>query len=124
MKNVFMSTTITYGIPLDADKSLQDFRPLRYSSGDGHAEGDRVKRGRDTPTFCPSLQVLDKSTLGDAADINPLIKFLPYTCNECGSNLITELTSAASPRVEISSICKLGQKLGVSLPLLTCSPSA
>jgi hypothetical protein len=29
---------------------------------------------------------------------------------------------AASPRVDISSTCKVGQKLGVSLPLLTCSP--
>jgi len=29
-----------------------------------------------------------------------------------------------STRVHISSICKVGQKLGVSLPLLTCSPSA
>jgi hypothetical protein len=42
----------------------------------------------------------------------------------CGRNLITGLTSAASPRVDISSICKVGQKLGVSLPLLTYSPSA
>jgi hypothetical protein len=42
----------------------------------------------------------------------------------CGRNLITGLTSAASPRVNISSNCKVGQKLGVSLPLLTCSPSA
>ena len=41
----------------------------------------------------------------------------------CGRNLITGLTSAASPRVDISSTCKVGQKLGVSLPLLTCSPS-
>jgi hypothetical protein len=29
-----------------------------------------------------------------------------------------------SPRVDISSTSKVGQKLGVSLPLLTCSPSA
>jgi hypothetical protein len=34
------------------------------------------------------------------------------------------LTSAASPRVHISSTCKVGQKLRVSLPLLTYSPSA
>ena len=45
-------------------------------------------------------------------------------CNVCGRNLITGLTSAASPRVDISSTCKVGQKLGVSLPLSTCSPSA
>ena len=49
-------------------KSLRDFRPLRYSSQDGHAEGEHVNRGRDTPSFCPTLQVLDMSTLGDAAD--------------------------------------------------------
>jgi len=44
-------------------KSLRDFRPLRYSSRDGHAEGEHVKRGRDTPSLCPTLQVLDMSTL-------------------------------------------------------------
>jgi hypothetical protein len=41
----------------------------------------------------------------------------------CGRNLITGLTPAASPRVDIPSTCKVGQKLGVSLPLLICSPS-
>jgi hypothetical protein len=105
-------------------KSLRDFRPLRYSSRDVHAEGEHVNRGTDIPIFCPNLQVLDMSTLGDAADINPVIEFLPHTCNVCGRNLITGFTSAASPRVDISSTCKLGQKVGVSLPLLTCSPSA
>jgi hypothetical protein len=40
-------------------KSLRDLRPLQYSSRDGHAEGEYVNRGRDTPSFCPSLQVLD-----------------------------------------------------------------
>jgi hypothetical protein len=59
-------------------KFLQDFRPLLYSSRDGHAEADHVNRGRDTPSFCPTLQVLDMSTLGDAADVNPVIKFLPH----------------------------------------------
>ena len=59
-------------------KSLRDFRPLRYSSRDGHAEGEHVNRGRDTPSFCPTLQVLDMSTLGEAADVNPVIKFMPH----------------------------------------------
>jgi hypothetical protein len=59
-------------------KSLRDFRPLRYSSRDGHAEGEHVNRGRDTPSFCPTLQVLEMSTLGNAADVNPVITFLPY----------------------------------------------
>ena len=53
-------------------KSLRDFRPLRYSSREGHAEVKHVNRGRDTPSFCPTLQVLDMSTLGDAADVNPV----------------------------------------------------
>ena len=60
-------------------KSLRDFRPLRYSSRDGHVEGEHVNRRRETPSFCPTLQVLDMSTLGDAADVNPVIKFLPHT---------------------------------------------
>ena len=72
-------------------KSLQDFRPLRYSSRDGHAEEEHVNRGRDTPSFCPTLQVLDISTLGDAVDVNSVIKFLSHTYNVYGRNVITEL---------------------------------
>ena len=60
-------------------KSLRDFHTPRYSSRDGHAEVEHVNRGRETPSFCPTLQVLDMSTLGDAADVNPVIKFLPHT---------------------------------------------
>jgi hypothetical protein len=59
-------------------KSLRDFRPLRYNSRDGHSEGEHVNRGRDNPNFCPTLQVLDMCTLGDAADVNPVIKFLQH----------------------------------------------
>jgi len=51
--------------------SLRDFRPLRYSSRYGHTEGELVNRGRDTPSFCPTLQMLDMSNIGDAADVNP-----------------------------------------------------
>jgi hypothetical protein len=50
-------------------KSLPDFRPLRYSSRDGHAEGKHANRGRDTASFCPTFQVLDMCTLGDATDV-------------------------------------------------------
>ena len=38
-------------------KSFRDFRPLRYISRDGHAEGEHVNRGTDIPSFCPTLQV-------------------------------------------------------------------
>ena len=66
-------------------KPLWEFQPLQYSSRDGHAEGEHVNRGRDTPSFCPTLQVLDMSTLGEVADVNPVIKFLPHTllCSVC-----------------------------------------
>jgi hypothetical protein len=50
-------------------KSLRKFRPLRYSNRDGNAEGEHVNRRRDTPSFCPTLQELDMSTLGDVADV-------------------------------------------------------
>jgi hypothetical protein len=30
-------------------KCFRDFRPLRYSSRDGHVEGEHVNRGRDAP---------------------------------------------------------------------------
>ena len=65
-------------------KSIQDFRSLRYSSRDGHAEGEHVNRGGDTPSFFPTLQVLGMSTLGDEADVNPVIKFLQHTLHVCG----------------------------------------
>ena len=77
-------------------KSLREFRHLRYSSRDGHAEGEHVNRGSDTPVFCPTLQVLDMPIFGDAADVNHLIKFLPHTCNVCDRNLITRLTCSPS----------------------------
>ena len=64
------------------------------------------------------------STLGDAADVNAVIKFLPHMLNVCGRNLITGLTSPSLPKLDISSTCKVGQKNGVSLPVFTCSPSA
>ena len=69
-------------------KSLRDFQLLRYSSRDGHAEGEHVNRGRDTPSFCSTLQVFDMSTLSGAADVKPVIKFLSHTLHVCGRNLI------------------------------------
>ena len=55
-------------------------------------------------------------------------EWLPVRWNEvavrshvaCRRNLITGLTSAASPRVYISSSCKFGQKLGEILYPLIC----
>ena len=64
------------------------------------------------------------STLGDAANVNPVIKFLPHTLHVCGRNFITGLKSATSPKVDITSTCKVRKKCGGSLRLLTCSPSS
>jgi hypothetical protein len=41
-------------------------------------KGSMSTEGETLPNFCPTLQVLDMSTLGDAADVNPVIKFLPH----------------------------------------------
>jgi hypothetical protein len=38
--------------------------------------GSMSTEGEYTPSFCPTLQALDMCTLGDAADVNPEIKFL------------------------------------------------
>ena len=67
-------------------KSLRDFRSLLYSSRDDHAEEEHVNRGRDTPSFCPTLQALDMSTLDDAADVNPIARMwqeLDYGIDIC-----------------------------------------
>jgi hypothetical protein len=74
-QNVELLNVKIDGIYRVIHKSLRDFQPLRYSSRDGHAEGEHINRGRDTPSFCTTLQVLDMSTFGDAADVNPVIKF-------------------------------------------------
>jgi len=73
--------------------------------------------------FSPSWQKLLLSNLPNHYQCNPHNQ-VAATHVTCGSNLITRLTSAASPRVDISSTCKVGQKLGMSLPLLTWSLSA
>ena len=38
------------------DKSLRDFRPLRYSSRDGHAEGEHANRNLITGLNLPRHQ--------------------------------------------------------------------
>jgi hypothetical protein len=104
-------------------KSLRDFPPLRYSPRDGHA-----RRG-----VCHQRERHSKFLfyLTGARYVHPwwrgrcqLSSCHTHAMRVCGRNLITGLTSAASPRVDISSTCKVEQKLEVSLPLLTCSPSA
>jgi hypothetical protein len=62
-----------YPLSYKMHKSLRDFKPLRYSSRDGHIEGEHVNRGRDIQSFYPTLQVLNMSNLGDVTDVNPVI---------------------------------------------------
>jgi hypothetical protein len=52
-------------------KSLRDFRPLRYSSQDGHAEGEHVNRERET------LQV----------------SALPYRCSICAPLVTRQMSN-------------------------------
>ena len=100
-------------------KSVRDFRPLRYSSRDGHAEGEHVNRGRDTLSFCPTLQVLDMSTLGDAADVDPVIKFLPHTLSPSGIyDLCSTLTGIVTPNGSMSTE---GETLQFSVLPYRCS---
>ena len=63
-------------------KSLRDFRPLRYSSRNVHAEGDHVNRGRGTPSFCPTLQVLDMNQV-PATHVQRVWQELDYRIDIC-----------------------------------------
>jgi hypothetical protein len=113
-------------------KSLRNFRnPLRNNQ-DRHSRNEHINRLRISPKFFFLLCVC---VLGAVAylQVLPLGGSLDETWRGQGIrkssvswNLpkLPNLTSAASPRVDISSTCKVGQKLGVSLPLLTYSASA
>ena len=52
-------------------KSLRDFRTRLRKNQDRHGRKEHInrERERDIPSFCPTLQVLDMCTLGDAADV-------------------------------------------------------
>jgi len=112
-------------------KSLRDFRPLRYSNRDGDAEGEHVNRGRDTPIFCATLQVLDMSTLGDAADVKfgnfgrsktqnaSLFRVHAMFRHDCP--LTVKLASAQWNLANKQTNKKKKKKLGEILHLLICS---
>jgi len=104
-------------------KSLRDFRPLRYSSRDCYAEGEHVSRGRDTPSFCPALQALDMSNLGDVADVNPANSktqkaFLFLARAMFRHDCPLAVKPASTPRRLVQ---KKKNKLGEILYLLICS---
>jgi hypothetical protein len=105
-------------------KSLRDFRPLRYSNRDGNAEREHVNRGRDTPSFCPTLQGLDMSTLGEAVDV----KFGNFGIFQDTERFFIPCPRHVSSRLPPSDkTCKYGtarstqKKLGKILYLFICS---
>jgi hypothetical protein len=57
----------------------------------------------DTPSFCPTLQVLDMCTLGVAADVNPVIKFLRHA-------LQRELDRSVSGQEQVAGCCECGDE--------------
>ena len=59
-------------------KSLRDFRTRLRNNQDRHGRKEHINRYRISPRLCPTLQVLDMCTLGDAAEVNPVIKFLQH----------------------------------------------
>ena len=82
-------------------------------------------------SICPPLVTRQMSILySSSCHTRAIRRGRCQSCNQvsvthvCGRNLIIGLTSVESPRVDISSTCKVGHKLGVPLPLLICSPSA
>jgi hypothetical protein len=57
-----------------------------------------VNRNRDTPTSCPTLQVLNMSTVGDTKNASPVIRFLSrrlqnlmVSSNDCLRNSVSQL---------------------------------
>lgn len=71
---------------------LDSFKKIcfeRYAGTNSHQcwrASKHVTRGIDTSNFCPILQVLDISILSDAADVHPVIKFLPHMLQHLAVN--------------------------------------
>jgi hypothetical protein len=64
----FSLTQVIYRV---IHKSLRDFRPLGYSSRDGHAEGRHINRQRISPSFScvlGAVAYLQVSPLGGSRD--------------------------------------------------------
>jgi hypothetical protein len=55
---------------------------------------------------------------------NYLFKFLRHAVQRVSQELNYRIDICRVTKAHLSNTCKVGQKLGVSLPLLTCSPSA
>jgi hypothetical protein len=97
-----------------------DFRPLQDSSRDGHADGEPVNRGRDTASFCPTLQVLDMYTLGDATDVKfwQIPRHRPLTYSLSTPCFVTTAPLAVKPASTSRGLVQ--KKLGEIICLLIC----
>jgi len=109
-------------------KSLRKFRTQLHSNQDRHSRKEHINRCRISPSFSfclrGSIAYLQVSPLGGRHDETWRGQGIRKRFVSWILSKLPNLTSAASPRVDISSTCKVEQKIGVSLPLLTCSPSA
>jgi hypothetical protein len=79
---LFQSSDFRIMVYMVIHKSLRDFRPLRYSSRDGHAKGEHVNRGRDTPSFCPNLQGLWITLYPISLQVRRLLEMFKMSSNE------------------------------------------
>jgi hypothetical protein len=101
-------------------KSLCNFRTRLRNNQDRHSRKEHINRQRIFFVLC-AVASLPVSPLWGSR--NTTWRGQVIWQSSVSWNL-PNLTSAASPRVDISSTCKVRQKLGVPLPLLTCFSSA
>ena len=87
-------------------KSVRDFRPLRYSSRDSHADGEHVNRGRDTQisvlryrcSICPPLVTRQMSNLAILANSNTQNAFLFHVHAMFSHDCPLAVKPASTPR--------------------------
>jgi hypothetical protein len=107
-------------------KSLRNFQTRLHNKQGRHSRKEHINSRESLQVFCvlsavAYLQVLPLGGIRNATWRGQGIRkrSVSWTLPK-----LPNLTSAASPRVDTSSTCKVGHKLGVSLPLLICSLSA
>jgi hypothetical protein len=91
---------------------------MRKSSRDGHAEEKLVNRGRDTPCFCPTLQLLDMSTLCGSMSTEGetlQVSVLTYRCS-----IYPPFVGACKQRRDTPSFCPTLQVLYMSTFVGAC----
>ena len=60
----------------------------------------------ETPSFCPTLQGLDRSTLGDAVDVNPVTKPAQQTAHTPFHDMLPHFTECFKGSVTLARLCK------------------